>query len=362
MAVLLNPMTTVRTIRAACTDLPRISTAARLCANEGSTDRQHFHDLFETIPALHLIETVPPLTAPRPLSTTLRIAFWNAERCKYLEPTISLLARSGADVILLAEMDVGMARSGQRHTIREIATHLGQGYIYGVEFVELDLGDARERQWHKNQENRDGFHGGGILSPYDLQKPAMIRLESTGDWFDGKRGERRIGGRMAIAAKLLIGNTSVALVSAHLESHSDPQERAEQMKILLAALEVYHGNGPAIIGGDFNTSTLGHESLTTEQRLSLTTENPTRFTDPVKWEPLFDIAKASGFDWQVANAPGPTQRTRPDGTPKPPFGKIDWIFTRGLNAQDPEIVPAVDSTGIAISDHDLLAVTVSLLN
>ena len=56
------------------------------------------------------METVPPLTSPRPLSNTLRIAFWNAERCKYLEQSISLLAHTAADVILLAEMDVGMAK------------------------------------------------------------------------------------------------------------------------------------------------------------------------------------------------------------------------------------------------------------
>jgi len=353
-------MTTARIIRAACTDLPRISVSARLCANEGATDRQHFKDLYETIPALHLVETVPPLTSPRPLSSTLRIAFWNAERCKYLEQSISLLAHTAADVILLAEMDVGMARSGQRHTIREIATHLGQGYAFGVEFVELSLGDARERQWHKNQENRDGFHGGGILSPYDLQKPIMIRLETKGDWFDGLRGERRIGGRIAVAAKVPVGKTSLAVVAAHLESHSSPEERADQTKILLEALEIYHGDGPAIIGGDFNTSTLGHEPLTVDQRLSLESEAPKRFEDPIQWEPLFGHMAAAGFSWQTANVPGITQRMRPDGTPLPPFGKIDWLFTRGLVAQDPEIVPAVDTAGIAISDHDLIAVTVTL--
>ena len=55
----------------------------------------------------------------------------------------------------------------------------------------------------------------------------------------------------------------------------------------------------------------------------------------------------------------PTQRQRPDGMPKPPHGKIDWIFTRGVMASDPKIVAAVGLGGrSAISDHDLLAVTI----
>ena len=49
------------------------------------------------------------------------------------------------------------------------------------------------------------------------------------------------------------------------------------------------------------------------------------------------------------------------GTPKPPHGEIDWIFIRGVMASDPQIVAAVGLDGRnAISDHDLLAVTIHL--
>ena len=57
----------------------------------------------------------------------------------------------------------------------------------------------------------------------------------------------------------------------------------------------------------------------------------------------------------------PTQRTRPDGTPAPPFGKIDWLFARGLRCTDPAIIAAVAADGTAISDHEALAVTVAPL-
>ena len=71
------------------------------------------------------------------------------------------------------------------------------GYAFGVEFLELDLGDAREREWHAGQSNQLGLHGAAILSPHPLGRPALIRLESDGDWFDGRHGERRVGGRIA---------------------------------------------------------------------------------------------------------------------------------------------------------------------
>ena len=81
--------------------------------------------------------------------TRARIAFWNAERLKYPAPTGALLRSLEADAILLCELDLGMARSGNRHTIADLANSLDAGHVFGVEFVELDLGDARERRWRQ---------------------------------------------------------------------------------------------------------------------------------------------------------------------------------------------------------------------
>jgi len=84
-----------------------------------------------------------------------------------------------------------------------------------------------------------------------------------------------------------------------------------------------------------------------------------RVLDPVPYEPLFRVMEGAGYDWQACNTLGiATQRTRPDGTPRPPLGKIDWFFSRGLKASAPATVAAVDSNGRAISDHEVLVVTV----
>lgn len=316
-------------------------------------------DWFAALPALHCIELGPEPVAAAPRKSA-RILFWNAERCKYLNASAELLGRHGADAVLLAEMDLGMARSGQCHTTRDLGAALGMHYAFGVEFVELGLGDERERRWHSGQQNDAGLHGGGILARSPLRQPALIRLEQDGRWFTGMyHGENRVGGRIAMAGCIEIAGTEVALVAAHFESDSDPDHRAEQMAILLAAIDDYAGDRPCLVGGDFNCATLPQAENTVDNRQRLIAAEPERFLDPALREPMFALAGSRGYDWQACNVPlAATLRTRPDGAPKPPFLKIDWFFSRGLAAGNPQVVPAVDGTGTAISDHEIIAVTV----
>ena len=303
------------------------------------------------------VELAPPPT-PEALAGPARIAFWNAERGKDLDGSAALLGAIGADVLLLCELDLGMARSAQAHATRELARRLGTGYAFAVEFLELGLGDAREQAWHAGEINRAGLHGAAILSPYALERPAVIRLETTGDWFDGRHGERRVGGRIALAATLPIEGTPVTLVSVHFESHGDPGQRAAQTAILLDAIEAYAPGRPVLIGGDLNTSTVSRDwARGTGVKPVLPAA---RVLDPVPFEPMFEVAAARGYDWRGCNALGvPTQRTRPDGTPTPPLGKIDWFLCRGLVASGAATLPAVDARGVALSDHEVLAVTIA---
>ncbi|MCY4451712.1 MAG: endonuclease/exonuclease/phosphatase family protein [Immundisolibacterales bacterium] len=336
---------------------PTLSPARRAAHGTGAAT----HDgAAEGLDVLRRIEVVPP---PEPSSTPaheLRVAFWNAERAKYLEASADLLRIVAADVVLLCEMDLGMARSGQHHTTRWLAEALDLGHVFGVEFVELGLGDARERSWHAGAENREGLHGGAILAAREFDRPALIRIDAGGAWFDGLRDEPRIGGRIAVAGKLDVAGVSVAFVSTHLESHSDPDDRARQATALLDAIDVYHGDGPVILGGDFNTTSASYSALNVHPgRKVLERADPGRFLDPVPYEPLFEVLQARGYDRAACNTAHATQRTRPDGTPEPPHGRIDWFFTRRLLARDPATVAAVDDAGAAISDHELLAVTIA---
>jgi endonuclease/exonuclease/phosphatase family metal-dependent hydrolase len=278
----------------------------------------------------------------------LRVVSWNAERLKHVEASAALLARLEADVVLLTEVDRGMARSGNRDTVGDLARLLGMGWVFGVEFVELGLGDSRERAWHGGETNRDGLHGNAILSRLPIDRAGMVRLETDGFWFMGERnGERRIGGRQAVLASI----AGITFAAVHLESHSDPQHRATQTAVLLDDVEAFAAAEPIVIGGDFNTATVEHGA-----KGGLAAE---RLLDPVPFEPLFEVMAARGLAWEEANTMGvATQRSRPDGTPAPPFGRIDWLFTRGLAARSPATIPAQDDDGAAISDHEVLALTV----
>ena len=103
-----------------------------------------------------------------------------------------------------------MARTGNRHTIADLAAALGAGYVFAVEFVELDLGDARERGWFAGETNDAGLHGAGFVSARPLLDPRLLRLENSGRWFDGAFGERRVGGRIAVMAALEIAGAARA--------------------------------------------------------------------------------------------------------------------------------------------------------
>lgn len=311
------------------------------------------------VTALTAIEYRPPET-PAPPRRPLRLAAWNAERLKYGPASAALLAPLDLDIILLSETDIGMARSGNRHTTADLAAALEMGYAYAVEFVELGLGDPREQAWHKGQRNHAGLHGNAILSRLPLNDLALIRLDSGGRWFkDRDNGshvgtQRRLGGRMALAGRVTTDDGDFVVVSLHLESESDAADRAQQMTQLLHAIQGCYGKAPMVIGGDCNTADLPAVDETRPE------ESRTWFHRCDSYEPLFGVMQQNSFGWRTANDMAATQRMRPDGTPVPPFRRIDWLFTRGVTASSPRTVAAVGEAGAAVSDHEVLVVDLTI--
>ena len=116
---------------------------------------------------------------------------------------------------------------------------MGAGYAFGVEYVELGLGDDREKAWHANESNAVGLHGNAILSKAPLDRPAVVRLDDGARWFAGEQStnERRIGARMAMIASLDAGGTPLLVAAVHLESSTDAADRAAQVAVLLQAIE-----------------------------------------------------------------------------------------------------------------------------
>lgn len=339
-------------------DWPTVS-QRRAWAAEATTREAHAR-LFASIPQLHQIEArLPPVRMP-PAGRALRVLFWNVEHLRQVDAVASVIEACGAEVALLAEVDLGMARSGNRHTVGELAARLQAGYAVGVEYVDLAPGNLGERARVGGAEDLGGLHGNAMLSRQLLRGLAMLRLEAEGDWLDGSRGEPRIGARMALLAQVELAGAPLTLVCTHFESHSDPNERAAQMRLLLDAIERYDPHAPVLIGGDFNTSTFALAERSNPAHISAApASDPRRLLEPERCEPLFEIAASRGYDWRRCNLLGiSTQRRCPDETSKP-LGRLDWFFTRGLICRDPAVLPATDAQAEPVSDHQAIVVTVS---
>ncbi|MBF9232047.1 endonuclease/exonuclease/phosphatase family protein [Microvirga alba] len=315
-------------------------------ARTATPSREEHSRFMDRIAALGAVECQPP-QQPRSWPGYLRVAAFNAERLKDRAAARALLDHAGAHVALLSELDVGMARSGNVHTLRELIDGTGVGHLYGVEFVELGLGDAAEMRELAGARNVCGLHGNAIVSGLALAEPCLIPLEESGFWFPGREGaQKRVGGRMALAARVIDAPHPLWVVSVHLESKTDAADRQAQMQTLLRALDQLAPNAACIIGGDFNTKSLP----TGENERDLLLEVPERD------EPLFADLRSAGFNWAQANVAAPTQRTGPGNKPMPPFGKLDWIVVRGMRAENPIVLPALDGQGKPISDHEMVAV------
>lgn len=272
------------------------------------------------------------------LCATPTVVAWNVERCLFPEETATHLASLAPDIVLLSEVDHGMARTGQRHTTEVVAAGLGMAYAFGVEFHELDLGGPTERQFCRDAFNVLGWHGNAILSSVPMKRVAMVRLDEDGYWFAAHNGaadpeQPRVGGRMALLAEVATQAGSLTVVSTHLESNADSDFRLQQFNVLLDTIDAFTPSGPVLIGGDLNTGN--------------------HLPPDFDWrrEMLFSAAQERGFSWEFT-ADGPT--TRPSLiTPHPDrVMKLDWIAGRGLASKDCGTQSSLGASNKPLSDHD----------
>lgn len=286
------------------------------------------------LPAMNRIELGgrPPAKAPLPLPFT--VAAWNLERCLFPADSARHIRETGAGVVLLSEMDDGMARTAQRHTTAAVAEELGMAYAYGVEFIELGLGSQTEKEFCVDDFNAKGFHGNALMAGVPLADPFLIRLEGERLWFMREAEQPRLGERMAIGARIETEAGPVVMVSTHLESATTAGYRERQVAGLLHALDAAFPGLPLLIGGDLNTG--NHAGGDFEA------------------EGLFRQAAGRGF--QRHGGPLDRMTTRPSLITRWPDRamKLDWFLTRGLAVGASAIVPSLDGSGRPLSDHDMI--------
>jgi len=139
----------------------------------------------------------------------LKVVGFNAGRATYwaefAEMVETMPELEKPDVIILNEMDIGMARSGNVHTTRKLAFRLGMNYAWGLEFVELSNGNWQEQNQTEGMKNALGLHGNAILSRCPMYDPVIYRDKLDERYFSHKRfsgnaqgSEKRLGGRMGL--------------------------------------------------------------------------------------------------------------------------------------------------------------------
>lgn len=81
---------------------------------EGARDRATHGRLLRELDLDAALDVFAPAGLAASLEGRFRVVAWNLERCKRLEASAELLESLRPDLVLLSEMDWGMARSGNR--------------------------------------------------------------------------------------------------------------------------------------------------------------------------------------------------------------------------------------------------------
>jgi endonuclease/exonuclease/phosphatase family metal-dependent hydrolase len=256
------------------------------------------------------------VTAP---AKTLRIVHWNIERGKEFEAILENLREHpelrDADLVLLNEVDVGMARSGNRHTARELGEALGLYWAFSPSYLELTKG-LREEALVPG-ENRESLHGLALLSRIRPERVERVELPEIFDTFDF--AEKRFGARSALLASFGAPWAHLFVATTHLEVRDTPTGRRRQMEALLRAIEdTLRSLGslacPVLVAGDFNTHTFARGNVVRNARavgrvLGTPLEQLAQeLVEPWRRgrEPLFQALEAFGYEYASLNDRSPT--------------------------------------------------------
>ncbi len=294
-----------------------------------------------------------PIVVNRPsrrLTSPFKVVAFNARGCPDPQAVAERLQRPplrDAAVILLSEADWGLRRSGGRRSAAELADLLGMSFAYSPEFA-----------FRRADNEFTASFGNAIFSAAPLENVRVVPLQMFYDWTKRRRwktppGTIKIGRRGGVTAEVNLGGRMVTVALAHLENRAGPQARARQMAQFVAALP---SDGPAVIGGDFNTTTVDlrdwRDCAATPLRMLL---EPRRLRSPERHEPLFEILTRAGFEYRAANAPLVPTFTVSGLIPRFLRPKLDWLALRRLHAVPGSArVEAARRGPRRFSDHDFI--------
>jgi endonuclease/exonuclease/phosphatase family metal-dependent hydrolase len=322
-----------------------------------------------------------------------RVVAWNIERGTHLSRQIEAFRTQEylrtADIVLLTESDVGMARSGNVDVVQEMARELGFAYAFAPCYLNLEKGSGLERE--SEGENRLGLHGNAILSRYPIREVHTVRLPNGVDKMAGL--EKRLGSQRVIVAVIDLPGGPVTAVCAHLDVQASQRHRAAQMRLILNAVE---SQPRVILGGDWNTNTYNgsramYVILGFARRVLMGVDNviSNHFLHPERYfeKSLFRLLEARGYDFRRANRLGEHTVSYDVGNPRHHLSlrdwvpgwcfafirwalrnhegrcpmKLDWFAARGVGTANPAVLHEIRDPGLTpLSDHDAIGIDIQV--
>ena len=311
----------------------------------------------------------------------VRAAAWNVQRGTRYDAILGALRDDPvlreADLVLLSEIDCGLGRSGNRNVARELAEALGRSYAFAPSYLTL------QDDWGENRAgtgNTTALAGTAILSRLAIRRAENVDMPALRDKFSSS--ERRLGNKRALLVEVEAPGGPLLVGACHLDSNASPRQRAQQLAALLDRMPE---EGPAIVGGDFNSSTHDLSSLFASVRdllRKLLTAGVRRSVDGYMRpatsgeQPLFELLAARGFTVDGFNDAQPTYRydfndpyalqklRRAGGRPLVALirwllrrwnqclpARLDWFAARGTRALSATVVEPRDRDGGSVSDH-----------
>jgi endonuclease/exonuclease/phosphatase family metal-dependent hydrolase len=323
---------------------------------------------------------------------------WNIERGNRFEGIVDAFQNhpklKQRDLLLLTELDYGMARSGNRFVAKEIADALQLNYAFAPVYIALQKGSGVEE--FAEGENTNSIHGLAMLSRFPMRNVHTVPLPNGKDKMWGK--EKRLGHLRALIADIEHPTGEFRAVTIHLDAHCSRAHRHKQMKIILDHLETLEPL-PTLIGGDWNTTTFNSQNATRAilgywRRVLMGVKNVVKnhYPHPDRYfeKRLFAEIENRGFEYKRFNEIGAgtihyhvesieKNTNLRDWVPEwcIPFifwaanrvggtvsGRLDWFAGRGIElateTQPKTIGGLIDDEGIPLSDHDAITLEFKL--
>ena len=330
-----------------------------------------------------------------PQAPYVRAVAWNIERGIHTDAVIEALASNerlkSSDVLMLSEVDLGMARTGNRFVARDVARALDLNYAFAPCYLALNKGSGIEK--NAAGDNEESLHGNALLSPHPMHRIHSIALPNGKDKMKGD--EKRIGSQRAVIADIEHPAGRFRAVTLHLDAHSSQRHRKRQMKLVLDHLATLSPVLPVVIGGDWNTTT--HDAsralysiLGYWRRVLMGVRHVVQhhYPYPERWfeRGLFEEIESRGYKYRDLNIAGEctlhydiddlaANLNMREWVPNWCFWfirwalgrtggrcsmKLDWFAGKGIQAQERRVLHELRVDRKRVSDHDPIVLDFTL--